>query len=86
MHDVRRSISKERILAYTTVMTLLGRLEKRGHVTRRKPGRSYIYRPKVSRDTLRKQALKQLLQDFFDGSVDALLTFLRQPREPRAKI
>jgi BlaI family transcriptional regulator, penicillinase repressor len=86
VHDVRRSVSKERILAYTTVMTLLGRLEKRGCVTRRKPGRSYIYRPKVSRDTLREQALKQLLQDFFDGSVDALLTFLRQPREPRAKI
>ena len=55
-------------------------------VTRRKPGRSYVYRPKVSRDALRQHALKQLLTGFFDGSVDALLNFLRQPREPRAKI
>jgi len=84
VHDVRRALSKERVLAYTTVMTLLGRLEKRGCVRRRKPGRSYLYRPNVSRDTLREQALKQLLDGFFDGSADALLNFLRQPREPRA--
>ena len=65
MHDVRKAVSKERMLAYTTVMTLLDRLEKRGCVTRRKPGRSYIYRPKVSRDTMREHAVKQLLDGFF---------------------
>jgi len=84
VHDVRKAVSKERILAYTTVMTLLDRLDKRGCVTRRKRGRSYLYRPKVGRDTLRVHALKQLLDGFFDGSADALLNFLRQPREPRA--
>lgn len=83
VHDVRKAVSKERILAYTTVMTLLDRLEKRGCVARRKPGRSYQYRPKVSRDALREHALKQLLADFWDGSADALVKFLR---EPRAKI
>jgi len=67
-------------------MTLLGRLEKRGCVTRRKPGRSYVYRPKLSRDTFRGHALKQLVADFFDGSAEGLLNFLRQPREPRTKI
>lgn len=82
VHDVRKGVSKERVLAYTTVMTLLDRLEKRGCVARRKPGRSYIYRPKIGRDVVREQALKQLLDGFFDGSVDALLNFLRQPREP----
>ena len=83
VHDVRKAVSKERILAYTTVMTLLGRLEKRGCVTRRKPGRSYVYRPKLSRDALREHAVKQLLDGFFDGSADTLLRYLR---EPRAKI
>ena len=61
-------------------MTLLDRLEKRGCVTRRKPGRSYTYRPKVSRDKLREQALKHLLEGFFDGSADALLRHLKEPR------
>jgi predicted transcriptional regulator len=80
VHDVRKAVSKERILAYTTVMTLLDRLEKRGCVARRKPGRSYIYRPKVSRDTMREHAVKQLLDGFFDGSAEALLRYLREPR------
>jgi BlaI family penicillinase repressor len=83
VHDVRKAVSKERILAYTTVMTLLDRLEKRGCVARRKPGRSYMYRPKVSRDAMREHAVKQLLADFWDGSVDGLQRYLR---EPRAKI
>jgi predicted transcriptional regulator len=86
VHDVRKAVSKERVLAYTTVMTLLDRLEKRGCVGRRKPGRSYLYRPRVSRDAMREHALKQLLEGFFDGSSDALLSFLRQPRDARAKI
>lgn len=83
VHDVRKAVSKQRVLAYTTVMTLLDRLEKRGCVARRKRGRSYMYRPKASRDAMREHALKQLLDGFFDGSADALLNFLRQPREPR---
>ena len=83
VHDVRKAVSKERILAYTTVMTLLDRLEKRGCVARRKPGRSYIYRPRVSRDTMREQAVRQLVDGFFDGSAEALLRYMR---EPRAKI
>lgn len=83
MHDIRKAVSTDRVLAYTTVMTLLGRLEKRGCVARRKPGRSYIYRPKLSRDTLRERAVKRLVQEFFDGAADALQRYLR---EPRAKI
>jgi BlaI family penicillinase repressor len=87
VHDVRKGVSKERVLAYTTVMTLLDRLEKRGCVARRKLGRSYIYRPKISRDALREQALKQLLDSFFDGSADALLRYLREPHtDTRAKM
>ena len=85
VHDVRRVLSKERVLAYTTVMTLLDRLEKRGCAARRKPGRSFLYRPKINRDTMRDRALKQLLAGFFDGSADALLTYLRHPRSHGAK-
>jgi predicted transcriptional regulator len=85
VHDVRRVLSKERVLAYTTVMTLLDRLEKRGCATRRKPGRSFLYRPKTSRDTMRDRALKQLLTGFFDGSAEALLTYLRHPRSHAGK-
>ena len=86
VHDVRKAISKERVLAYTTVMTLLDRLEKRGCVARRKPRRCYMYRPKVSRDAMREHAVKQLLDGFFDGSDDALLRYLREPRAKMLRV
>ena len=83
--DVQQAIAGSKTLAYTTVMTLLDRLEKRGCATRRKPGRSFLYRPKINRDTMRDRALKQLLAGFFDGSADALLAYLRHPRSHAAK-
>ena len=58
-------------------VTVLDRLEKRGGVTRKKRGRSFIYAPKLSRETLRRYAVKELVDAFFDGSDEALLRFLQ---------
>ena len=74
--DVRELLEKRRPLAYTTVMTLLDRLEKRGSATRRKQGRRFVYTPSVSRDTLRQLALETLIEDFFDGSEPELRQYL----------
>src|SRR5712672_2418946 len=82
VRDVRKSIVK-RNLAYTTVMTVLDRLEKRGGVTRKKRGRSFIYAPKLSREALRKLAVKEMLDAFFDGSEETLLEYLRTPTPAR---
>ena len=75
--DVREILTQNRKLAYTTVMTVLDRLEKRGRVERCKQGRRFVYSPAVSRDTLRRLAVDALLGDFFDGSERSLLEYLR---------
>ena len=74
--DVREVLTQSRELAYTTVMTVLDRLEKRGRVVRQKQGRRFVYTPAVSRDTLRRLAVDALLEDFFDGSEEVLLRYL----------
>lgn len=81
VHQVRKAMEGERSLAYTTVMTVLDRLEKRGGVTRRKQGRSFVYAPKLSRDELRKFAVKEVVDGLFDGSTEALSRFLNPPKE-----
>lgn len=43
-------VGAERDLAYTTVMTILVRLWKKGMVTREDRGRTFAYRPALSRD------------------------------------
>jgi predicted transcriptional regulator len=57
-------------------MTVLDRLEKRGGVSRRKQGRSFVYVPKLSREELRKFAVKEVVDRFFDGSPEALRRYL----------
>ena len=68
VEDVRKVVSTTRPLAYTTVLTLLDRLARRGAVSRRKEGRGFRYQPTVERDKLRRMALRQFLEYHFDGS------------------
>lgn len=79
VEDVRKALSQERTLAYTTVLTLLDRLARRGAVSRRKEGRGFRYQPTVERDKLRRMALKLFLEYHFDGSETKLRIFLEQP-------
>jgi predicted transcriptional regulator len=73
---VRQIVAEKRPLAYTTIMTVLERLLRKGKLQRRKVGRSFVYAPTASRDELRNVAVRELLDGFFDGSEDELLRFL----------
>jgi|SRR5579871_1836605 len=75
-HAVKTVTNRE--LAYTTVMTVLGRLEKRQIVTRIKQGRHFVYIPIVSRETMRSRAVEELVATYFGGSESALLAYLRR--------
>lgn len=81
VEDVRKVVSQNRPLAYTTVLTLLDRLARRGAVSRRKEGRGFRYQPIVERDRLRRLALRHFLDYHFDGSEAKLKIFLEQPFE-----
>ncbi len=80
VRDVREVLVGNRKLAYTTVMTVLDRLEKRGGVSRRKDGRSFVYQPRATQEALRRYAVKELIDQFFGGSEDALRHYLARPR------
>jgi predicted transcriptional regulator len=79
VEDVRKVVSTSRPLAYTTVLTLLDRLARRGAVSRRKEGRGFRYQPLVARDKLRRVALRQFLDYHFEGSAAKLKLFLEEP-------
>ncbi len=75
--DVRAAMEPERELAYTTVLTLLDRLETKGAVQRRKKGRVYVYSPALSRETALERALERIASDFFQGSRERLIAYLQ---------
>lgn len=73
---VRDWLAPQRPLAYTTVMTMLERLTRKGVLTRRKAGRSFLYKPSVSEQEIRSLAVRELTDSLFDGRPEALLEFL----------
>lgn len=74
---VREALAPERQLAYTTVLTLLERLAKRGQLSRRKSGRSFIYTPIQDRELMRQAAVAELVSTYFDGESNGLLKWLQ---------
>src|SRR4051794_30712687 len=61
---------------YSTVRTQLRVLEEKGHVRHEQDGQRYVYPPAVPRGTVRRSALKHLVETFFDGSVEQTVAAL----------
>lgn len=81
VEEVRSRVVTEKPLAYTTVLTLLERLAKRGAVSRRKEGRGFRYRVTADRDKIRRLAVGQLVESHFGGDAGVLQQFLTNEAE-----
>ena len=64
---------------YSAVRATLSLLEKKGHLTHRREGVTYIYTPVVAPARARVNALKHVIQTFFSGSpMETVATLLEQ--------
>lgn len=66
--QVRQTLGGSKIPAYTTVLTVLQKLEKKGWVRHRAEGRTYIYSAKPSRQTEGTKSLKGYVDRVFQGN------------------
>jgi len=62
--------------SYSTVRTQLRVLEGKGHVRHEQDGQRYVYTPAVPRRTVRRSAMRHLVETFFDGSVEQAVAAL----------
>ncbi len=83
--QVREMVGRSRPLAYTTIMTVLDRLVRKGKLGRRKMGRAFVYTIEVSRESMRRAAVRELVDGFFDGSEAELIRFLSSAGDPAAE-
>jgi predicted transcriptional regulator len=67
--QVHDQMGKSRKLAYTTTMTILVRLYKKGLVEREPAGRAFAYRPRVSRDQRAAERMNDALTSAGDASL-----------------
>ncbi len=80
VRDVLATLNEtDRDLAYTTVMTVMGRLTEKGWLAAHKQGRAYIYHPTRTRQEAEAEAvgsvMRSLLHDF--GEV-AVVQFMKE--------
>jgi predicted transcriptional regulator len=72
--DVRAELGKRgQDLAYTTVMTLLGRLAIKRAVAVDKAREPFVYRPAHRRESVLRDRLRDFLREVFDGQAESLV-------------
>jgi predicted transcriptional regulator len=62
----------EERLAYTTLMTTLDRLHKKGLLDRRKEGRAYFYSPRFSPDDFERGVARDLINKLLGRGLDGV--------------
>jgi|CXWL01.1.fsa_nt_gi predicted transcriptional regulator len=67
LHDRGRHV------AYTTVQTLLTRLEQKRYVTSDKSDLAHVFRARVTRDRVTRTRLKNLMTQLYDGAAGPLV-------------
>lgn len=76
VHDVRNAMKRRPKPAYTTVLTMMRKLEDKGYLTHKERDRSYVFTATICRENVRKSALDDLLERLFDGSPALLFNHL----------
>lgn len=74
VNEVQAQLQDE--LAYTTVLTMLRKLEAKGYVGHSEEGRAHRYHALIARTAAQQGALEALVSRLFKGSSDALLMHL----------
>lgn len=77
VRDVLEDMTRRPPLAYTTVMTVMDNLHRKGLLLREKQGRAYLYRPTGSRESHTAELMGQAMVGASDRS-GVLLRFVEQ--------
>jgi predicted transcriptional regulator len=72
VRDVLGELRGNRMIAYTTVMTVMDNLHRKGFLLRERDGRAYRYFPTSSRE----QYVAELMRDALASSTDPAAAFL----------
>jgi predicted transcriptional regulator len=79
--EVHTALLAGRGLAFTTIATMLRKMEEKGVVAHRVDGRQFVYRPTVSEAQVRRSMVGELVARLFAGDPRALVAHLVSEHE-----
>lgn len=83
--DVHRELYRRKGLAYTTVMTEMTQMYRKGVLSHSRRGRAFLYSPRLSRREALEGNLQDFISDFFHGSTEEFSLFVGGDREGQQK-
>jgi len=72
-------------LPYTTVASTIKNLEKKGYLTSRLVGNSYLYKPAINEADYKKKFMGKVVKEYFDNSYKELVNFFVEQKKLSAK-
>lgn len=76
VHNVKDALTRGRKPAYSTILTMMRKLEAKGYLAHSVNERTYVYQPTISREAVRHGVLGDIVDRLFDGSPSLLLNSL----------
>jgi BlaI family transcriptional regulator, penicillinase repressor len=76
VRDVYEEVLTHRKIAYTTVMTMMGILEQKGHLKKSADERAYVYTPAQPQSEVLGNMVQDFVKRVFNGSAKPLLVHL----------
>jgi predicted transcriptional regulator len=76
VREVYEALLESRQIAYTTVMTMMGILEKKGYLKKSLADRAHVYTPVKKRQQVVGAMVRDFVERVFDGASDSLLLAL----------
>ena len=81
VRQVRDALAPTRKLAYTSVMTIMNIMVRKGYLKRKKKGAGYLYQPRITRKATTRRMLRDLVDRVFDGSAASVILNLLESAE-----
>jgi len=85
VRDVAEGLPAPHRRAYSTILTMMRKLERKGYLSHRVNDRTYVYRATITREQVRRSLLADLVERVFDGSAQLLVSGLMDARSLSAK-
>jgi predicted transcriptional regulator len=80
VRDVYEALRERRQVAYTSVMTVMKILEKKGYLKKKQEDRAYLYRPARPRAQVLDVMVRDFVDRVFQGAAKPLLVHLVEDR------
>ncbi len=79
--QVRDALTAFRELAYTSVMTIMTIMTRKGYLTRRREGGSFVYQARIAEKSITQNMLRDIVDRVFEGSTAAVMANLLETKD-----